>query len=469
MSSNSYEFMSILQVQSKQEQTTESIDFDYSSLLESVRSIIAQNHAASLTAILANKKSEEELKILIAKYASEYMSGKEYNLEALTNSIFEDMASLGILTKYLHDPLVEEINVNGYGTIEIIYPQKTEYLLGDNAFPSAEVALALTKRMVRLGGMLLDAQTPRVDSYIGAGVRISAIIPPLVPEEYGVVLSIRKQIKSRITREQMIQSGSATADMLDFLLLCLCHGVSIGTAGGTGSGKTTLMSYLINEYILKNDDYNSRVYIIEDSRELSLIDYDTENNRPARVLYTVTKGPPNPVSMHDLIVSALRFNPNLIVPAEVRDSAAYQAAIAGGTGHTILTSFHADSAIDGYSRLSNMCSMSGINLTSDQFFKTCVKAWPIMIFQKQLKDNSRKIMEIFEATGYLNGEVQGTMLYRFEVEREERNESGKIIKVHGKHMRVGCISQRLYKRFRDNGAPKELLGRLFPDARRWEG
>ena len=148
-----------------------------------------------------------------------------------------------------------------------------------------------------MGGMLLDAQTPRVDSYIGSGTRISAIIPPLVPQEQGVVVSIRKQVKSRLTREQMIEAGTATADMLDFLSTCLCYGVSIGVAGGTGSGKSTLMNYLLNEYIRTNDDSNNRIYIIEDSRELNLIGYDSENNRPARVLYTVTKGAPNPVSM----------------------------------------------------------------------------------------------------------------------------------------------------------------------------
>ena len=95
------------------------------------------------------------------------------------------------------------------------------------------------------------------------------------------------------------------------------------------------------------------------SRELNLISYDAENERPARVLYTVTKGEPNPITMLDLIVSSLRFHPALIVPAEVRDGAAYQAAIAGQTGHTVLTSFHADGAQDAYKRLVALCNTAG--------------------------------------------------------------------------------------------------------------
>lgn len=463
MSITTYEFLSVLQTQDNVEPGSGKNSFDYMTVLNSVRSTIAQNHAAELAAALNDIKAAQTLKNLVLKYAAECMAGKDYDRDELVERIYQDMAGLGILTKYLYDPSVEEINVNGYSAVEIIRAERTDYLYGTEAFPSPNAALDIVKRMVRMGGMLLDAQTPRVDSYIGSGTRISAIIPPLVPQEQGVIVSIRKQNKNRITREQLIDSGSATEDMLDFLSMCLCYGVSIGAAGGTGSGKSTLMSYLLNEYILKNDDNNNRIYIIEDSRELNLMDFDNANDRPARVLYTVTKGPPNPVSMHDLIVSSLRFHPALIVPAEVRDGAAFQAAVAGQTGHTILTSFHADGAEDGYRRLVSMCHTAGTRLTNDQLLEMCISAWPIIIFQKQLKDNSRKIMEIFEARGLLDGSVKGKTLYRYDMDRVERDGHGHIIKVHGKHRRTGCISPALYNRLRDNGAPEELLKRLFPE------
>ena len=333
---------------------------------------------------------------------------------------------------------------------------------GDSAFTSPNAALDIVKRMVRMGGMLLDAQTPRVDSYIGSGTRISAIIPPLVPPEQGVIVSIRKQSRSRITRQQLIDSGTATEDMLDFLSACLCYGVSVGTAGGTGSGKSTLMAFLLNEYIQKNEDYNNRIYIIEDSRELNLMEYDDVNNRPARVLYTVTKPAPNPVTMFDLLVSSLRFHPALIVPAEVRDGAAYQAAVAGQTGHTILTSFHADGAKDAYRRLVALCNTAGTNLQDVRLLQMCISAWPIVIFQKQLKDNTRRITEVFEATHQVDGEVEDNYLFRFIVDGIERDGRGHITKINGHHEQTGEISPRLYCRLLDNGAPPDFLRRLFP-------
>ncbi|MBR2896255.1 MAG: CpaF family protein [Oscillospiraceae bacterium] len=464
MSKTVYEFMSILQTRDSSDSENRTDSINYPSVLEHVRASVALHHATELAAALDNEESAVNLKELISRYIAEFLVGIEFNLDYLTNKVYEDMAGMGVLTKYLQDPTVEEININGYRTIEIITTEGTSYLLNENAFPSPEVAIALTKRMVRMGGMLLDAQTPRVDSYIGSGTRISAMIPPLIPKETGVAVSIRKQIKSQITREQLVKAKSVTNDMLDFILICVCYGISECLVGSTSSGKTTLLAYVIKEYILNNDDYNNRVYIVEDSRELNLVEYDEKHNRPARVIYTVTKKPPNPVTMHDLIITALRFDPKLIVPAEIREGdACFAAMSAAQTGHNTLTSAHAESAVDAYDRFVGLCRMYNGNIPTEQLFEMCIKAWPIMIFQKKLKDNTRKVMEIFEATGYKNGEVQGQMIYQFEVDWTERDVCGNILKVHGEHRKVGTISDKLYKKLRNNGAAFEVLDRLFPE------
>lgn len=466
MSIKAYEYLSILQATAAGiEQAQESGGYDYSKLLESVRSNIAEKHSKELSSALGSADAAKTLKTLILKYCVQDLAGKEFDREKLVEKIYQDMAGLGILTEYLYDPNVEEININGYNVVEINYPDRIRYLYDKEAFPTPTAALDIVKRMVRMGGMILDAQTPRVDSYTGGGTRISAMIPPVVPQDRGVIASIRKQNRSEITREQLLSSGSASDDMLDFLTLCLCNGISVGLAGSTGSGKTTDQAFLLNEYIRRNDDYNNRVFIIEDSRELNLTDYDKENDRPARVLYSVTKDPPNPITMLDLIVSSLRFHPSLIVPAEVRDAAAYQAAVAGQTGHTILTAFHADGALDAYRRLVSMCHLAQTGLSDELLLEMCVGAWPIMVFKKQLKDNSRKYMEIFEATGVENGRLQGRMLYRFVIRSTERDGHGRVVEVHGSHERVGILSPELFTRLRDNGATEAELYRLFPDAR----
>ena len=73
-------------------------------------------------------------------------------------------------------------------------------------------------------------------------------------------------------------------------------------------------------------------------------------------------------------------------------------------------------------------------------------------------------MEVFEATGVKNGKLCGTMLYRFIISENERDEHGQIVKVHGDHRRVGNISVKLYNRLKDNGVEEKKLNGFFPDA-----
>ena len=465
MSISCYEYLSILEVGDKEEAPKDVTQNDYMEVLENVRGEIAKNHAEELAKTLNDASSAKTLKSLIMRYAAEYMSGKDYDRDELVEKIYQDMAGLGILTQYLYDPVVEEININSYDMIEVIYPNRTDFITGKDAFPTPEAALDIVKRMVRMGGKIIDAQTPQVDSFIGDGTRINATIPPIVPEDRGVVASIRKQNRNRITREMLENAGTASADELDFLTFCLCNHVSVGLAGGTGSGKTTVESFLLNEYILRNEDYNNRVYTIEDTQELNLLKYDDIHDRPARVVTMLTQETPVKITMMDLTKGALRYHPALIVPAEVRDGTVLQAVAAGQSGHTILTSFHADGAKDGYRRLVSLCHMADTTLTDEMLMEECVGSWPILVFAKQLKDKTRKIMEIFEATGQQDGHVIGTMLYRYKISETERDEKGRIVKIHGSHERVGCISPRLYSRLRDNGVPEKELKRLFPEAK----
>lgn len=465
MSISTYEFLSIVLAQRGNEPKVVTNSADYMGVLESIRSSIALNHAQELGAALDDVNAVQTLKTLILKYTTEYMAGIDYDRDGLVERIYQDMAGMGVLTRYLQDPTVEEININAYNFLEILRPTGTEYLYDDDAFASPEAALDIVKRMVRMGGKILDAQTPRVDSFIGSSTRISASIPPLISKACGVSGSIRKQSKSRITREMLIEAGTASPEMLDFMTMCLCNHTSIGIAGSTGSGKSSLENFCVNEYITHNEDYNNRVLTIEDTQELNPVKYDVENDRPARVVSMYTSEAPAKVNMFDLTKDALRYHPQLIVPAEVRDGAVYEAMSAGRTGHTILTSFHADSARDSYNRLVSLCHMAEIRQTDEVLMSECIKAWPIIVFVKQLKDNTRKVMEIFEATGHKDGRVLGNTLYRFNVGDTIRDGRGHVTKVHGEHTRMGCISPRLYTYMRDNGASDHDIKALFPDAK----
>lgn len=460
MSITAYEFCAILQTSGGINADHKTGGYDYSSVLGDVRKMIADEHASELAAAAESEDAAEELKALIMKYSAERMAGQHYDSVALTERIYEDMAGLGILTKYLQDPLVEEINGNSYDQIEIGYSDHVEFLLGKDAFSSPVEAVDIVKRMVRMGGKLLDAQTPKVDSFLGNGTRISASIPPTILEDRGVAFSIRKQNKTNVGRKLLIESGCATADILDFLTLCLCNKTSVGIAGGTGSGKTTLERQLANEYIVQNEDQNNRIYLIEDSHEIELIDYDDIHKRPARVVYNITcDGWP----MRRFVADCLRYNPGMIIPAEVRDATAYDAASAGQVGHTILTSFHAESAKDAYKRLATLCGMAGSGESTDALLTRCIDAWPIMVYMEKLKDGTRKIIDVFEVLGHKDGQIFGTSLWAFVPTFIERDEEGRVKKMLGEHRRTGTLSAARFQFLVSKGVDVAKLHRLFPD------
>jgi pilus assembly protein CpaF len=306
--------------------------------------------------------------------------------------------------------------------------------------------------MSRFGNVILDGSKPIGDSFIARGVRMSGAITPCVDQDAGAIASIRKQKPSYITRENLIEWDTATSEELDFLTLCVNNGVSVAIAGATGSGKTADMGYILS--CVSSD---KRIVTIEDTRELSLEQFDENGVMINDVIHLLTKEEPNPITMLDLLKLSLRLHPQILVPAEMRGKEALTVQEAGRTGHTIVSTLHANSARTAYDRILTMCLEAGTSLSEERLLKNIVEAFPIMLFKMQLPDKSRKYMEIFEATGVQKGEVIGNTLFKYVVDHYERDESGKITKIVGVHKRLGCISSTLAERLLIGGVPKKEI------------
>lgn len=439
----------------------------YEEFLEWIRKQITDHHSGELAKAIGSEEAASTLRTLIAKY----ISSAEQNaipagmaLQELIDTIYQDMAGLGVLTELLKDPDVEEININGFrpGGIEVIRSKGLEFL--KQGFPSADAALNTIKKMVRMGGQTLDASNPVVDSDLGDGVtRISAYIPPVARKEDGVIASIRRQRLLPVTREDYITNGMVTAEMLDFLTCCVINGCSVSFAGGMGSGKTTDLTFLLNQYLRENSDPNNRVMVIGDTDEVRTITWDEKHNRPARVIYGLTSPSPVKKTMRDLVKEALRQNAHVIAPMECRDAAAYDVVDAGQTGQVIVTTFHGMSAKNAYMRLLSLCQMANTGLSENTLMEYIITALPIMVFKKMEKDGSRKFMEIFEATGHSGGAVTGQILFKYKKDLTDYDETGEVKKVHGHFEKINNISDNLRERLEDNGGRevKAFLDRIF--------
>jgi len=427
----------------------------YKEVLDKIRHLISQNHSSELINVLYSETAGDKLKNLIVRYLNQNRLSVSdcSSISELADRIYEDMAGFGVLTKYITDTEVEEININSWNSIEVIYPDKIIML--SETFINADDCMDKIKKMVWLGGSIIDGSNPKVDSFIGEGIRISAIIPPCVDKKTGGVASIRRQKENVISRSLMIKYGSATDDELDFLSLCVNNGISLAIAGSTGSGKTTDLGYL-----LKNIDNNKRIYTIEDTRELNIAEINEEGRMTNRVIQTVTKDGVNPVTMDDLLKEALRFHPYAIIPAEMRGKEALTAVEAGRTGHTIISTLHANSATDAYNRILSMCVSTGVRLSESKLLEFILEAMPLILFKRQLPDGRRIYDEIFEGIKIENGRVQGKTLFKYAIKENIYNDDGKIVQVIGEHRKVNRMSEQLLTRLRYGGASERDLQRF---------
>ncbi len=416
----------------------------YIEILTTIRNVVSKNHADELSKVITSKDSAEVLKRLISSYVIKLnlLCAEIKENSALCEKLYEDMAGFGFLTKYLYDPNVEEININSWEDVEVEYAGGDVEKIGDT-FLSPTQSIDITKKMVALGGLVLDGSEPVQDSYMSQGVRISATISPVNDKEIGASASIRKQREDTFTADDMLNLGTCTKEEMDFVYLCLTSGISVAFAGGTSSGKTTDLNVFLNLC----PEYYRIVTIEEGVRELRLIKRDENGRVSNRVVNWITC-PSAKVDSQRLVKASLRYHPHIIVPAEMRGSEALDAQEAARTGHTVATTLHANSAADAYARILSMCEQSGHVSSETRLAKNIVDAFPIVVYKKKMIDGSRKYLSIVEGISYQNDDFICNDIFRF-----RNGGMGNNGKINGQHYQVGRISDKIADRMLENGAP----------------
>ena len=260
----------------------------------------------------------------------------------------------------------------------------------------------------------------------------------------------------KLSRDDFIGYGTATAEMLDFLAEVLRFGLSICVTGSTGSGKTTLMSWILST--IPNE---KRIFTIENGcREFDLVKEDAEGNVINNVVHTVTRFSDDPKQNYDqerLLEFALTCNPDIVCVGEMKSAEAFAAQEAARTGHAVITTTHANSCKATYYRMVTLCTQK-YDMGDKTLYNLVTEAFPIVLFVKKLEDNSRRVMEITECEILEDGTRQLHTLYRYHVS-ETSIQDGKV-KVHGEFQKVSTISASLQKRLLENGMPPRLLERI---------
>lgn len=418
-----------------------------------------QEYLASKYSTLITDNPEEQhqqITAYIAKYLNDYSLGVEgMSHEELIDKLYTEMAEFSFLTPYLFANDVEEININSWKDVKITYADGRVVPTKDR-FQTPQHAVDVIRRLLHKSGMILDNSQPGVVGHLSNKIRITVLGNPLTDKEKGVAASIRIVNPKKLSRDDFISYGTATAEMLDFLTEVLRFGLSICVTGSTGSGKTTLMSWILST--IPNE---KRIFTIENGcREFDLVKEDAEGNVINNVVHTVTRFSDDPKQNYDqerLLEFALTCNPDIVCVGEMKSAEAFAAQEAARTGHAVITTTHANSCKATYYRMVTLCTQK-YDMGDKTLYNLVTEAFPIVLFVKKLEDNSRRVMEITECEILEDGTRQLHTLYRYHVS-ETSIEDGKV-KVHGEFQKVSTISASLQKRLLENGMPPRLLERI---------
>ena len=375
--------------------------------------------------------------------------------EELIDKLYTEMAEFSFLTPYLFANDVEEININSWKDVKITYADG-RVVPTKERFQTPQHAVDVIRRLLHKSGMILDNSQPGVVGHLSNKIRITVLGNPLTDKEKGVAASIRIVNPKKLSRDDFISYGTATAEMLDFLTEVLRFGLSICVTGSTGSGKTTLMSWILST--IPNE---KRIFTIENGcREFDLVKEDAEGNVINNVVHTVTRFSDDPKQNYDqerLLEFALTCNPDIVCVGEMKSAEAFAAQEAARTGVAVITTIHSNSCEATYRRMVSLCKRA-VDMTDETLMAYVTEAYPIVAFCKQLENRERRLMEIMECEILEDGSRRYRPLYQYEITKNYMEE-GKFI-IEGSHRKVNTISDSLAKRLTENGMPGAVLERL---------
>jgi pilus assembly protein CpaF len=306
--------------------------------------------------------------------------------------VLDECIGYGPLQPLIDDPEIAEVMVNAPDNVYVEKGGRMEKTAV--VFDNRAHIRRIIERIVLPLGRRISATSPTVDARLPDGSRVNAVVPPVGID--GPTLTIRKFRKGLLSIDALIEYGSLTAGMGEFLRACVASRLNIVVSGGTGSGKTTLLNVL-SSFIPQTE----RIVTIEDSAELQL----QQDNLVRLETKVATSDGESAVTIRDLVRNALRMRPDRIVVGECRGGEALDMLQAMNTGHDgSLTTIHANTPRDAIARLETMVLMAGIDFPLKVVRQHISSAIDIIVQQSRFKDGSRKVTAITEVTG-MEGEV----------------------------------------------------------------
>lgn len=305
------------------------------------------------------------------------------------------------LRELLLDPSISDLMINGTTGVFADRNGVVERIELKQLYTNDRLQAAI-ERVARLLGQDLTEQNPILNTRLPDGSRVAVVGPP--SSVYGPTLTVRK-FNRWFTSDELIASGSLPAAVRDTIVGFIEHRKNGIIAGGTGSGKTTLMKALLDHVPLQE-----RLIVIEQPAELKIahanaVRWEAVAAIPGQVAVTPSQ----------LVAAALRHRPDRIIMGEIRDECGYDLLQAMNTGHGgTLSTLHADSALDALDRLADMALSARTNLNQQFIRSQTGKAVDFVLYCERNAAGRRRVRELIAVAGYSHTEqcFQTEEIYR---------------------------------------------------------
>src|SRR5438105_7998048 len=318
----------------------------------------------------------------------------------LASEIADEVLGYCPLGPLLRDPTITEVMVNAWD--RVYFERNGMIQRAETTFRDDSHVLNIIDKILRPVSRRLDDSSPMVDARLPDGSRVNAVIPPLAV--HGPSLTIRKFSRELLAAEDLVRLGTLGRSTLDFLSACVRARANILVAGGTGTGKTTLLN-LLSAFIPPSE----RIVTIEDPAELQVKheDWVSLETRPPNI---EGKGQ---VLQRDLVKNALRMRPDRIIVGECRGGEAFDMLQAMNTGHDgSLSTIHANSPRDALSRIENMVVMA-VELAVNSIREQIASGINLVVHLSRLQDGSRRVTDIAEIVGIQGNVVSMHNIFEF--------------------------------------------------------
>ena len=311
--------------------------------------------------------------------------------DALTERIVRLATGLGPLERLLDDASVDEVMVNGPGSVYVERAGRIEPT--DVSFADEAELRHAIERILAPVGRRVDEASPLCDARLADGSRVNVVIPPLALS--GPCLTIRRFRRQGFSLDDLVRNGTMSRRLADFLAACVRARASVLVSGGTGSGKTTTLNALSGAI-----PGGERIVTIEDAAELRL--------RQPHVVRLEARPPSvegqGEVTIRQLVRNALRMRPDRIVVGEVRGPEALDMLMALNTGHDgSLTTVHANSAPDALRRVETLALMAGVGLPLAGVREQVAGALDLVVHQSRAPGGARRVEGVAEVLRVAGG------------------------------------------------------------------